>query len=362
MMNISIDSSILRRDRTLSSSDILLLAKMSKLGLLKFHISWIVYKEITTTNYLESKEIINKVIKELNNINKKGVDDIDFFKFKKIAREIEAIDIEKSTQKHWKNFIKDSKIILHTIDEKHGENVMNSYFEGTEPFPTPKSRKDIPDAFIYQALKTMSKTFGQIHFICDDNNLRESCDNLPNIIGIKEFSELYDLPEFKLINDKYKSIEHYADELLIIEDNIQEIKVIANDDIWNNILNDIIIFSTNIPDDNNEGRLVGIDEVSNIEIDSSKIQYIDNYFYIPIKAEGLFTIEYFIYKSDYYIFDERRNIQITDWDWNDHYFLVEEDFDVKFSFKYKIAKDKVDLLEFETEKIDFEEVNIIPKK
>lgn len=70
-MNISIDTSILRRDRKLESSDILLLGKMSKLGLLKLHVTWIVFKETTTQNYLEAKAIINKIVKELNELDKK---------------------------------------------------------------------------------------------------------------------------------------------------------------------------------------------------------------------------------------------------------------------------------------------------
>lgn len=361
-MNISIDTSILRRDRKLESSDILLLGKMSKLGLLKLHIPWVVYRETTTQNYLECKAIIEKIVKDLNTLDKKGIGEGEHLKFKKLAKQIEAIDIETSTLKHWNDFIKDSKAILHKIDEKHGELVMTSYFLGQQPFPEPKSRKDIPDAFIYQGLLTISHKYGHLHFICDDTNLRESCDRITNVTGLKGFSDLFDLPEFKIISDKYKLIEHYADELIIVEESIEKIKEKANEDIWNEILNDIIISSPNIPDDNNEGRLVGIDEVTDIQVDETKIQYIDNYFYIPVSAKGVFTIEYFMFKSDYYIIDDRRNIHITDNDWNDHYFLVEETFNVKFSFKYKLAKDEVDSLELEAEDINFDEVNVIWEK
>lgn len=358
-MNIAIDTSILTRDRKLESSDILLLGKMSKLGLLKLHIPWIVFRETTTQNYIDAKNVVDKIIKDLNNLDRKGINQIEHFKFQKIAKQIEAINIETSTLKHWNDFIKQSKIILHKIDEKHGELVMNSYFLGQQPFPVPKSRKDIPDAFIYQALKTISNDSGQLYFICADNNLRNSCENLDDIIGIKEYSDFFNLDEFKIINEKYKLIEHYADELIIIEDNIEKIKANVNEDVFNDV-DDIFIVSPNILDDNSEGRLLYVEKVFNVELDKTTIQYIDNYFYIPIKAEGHFIMEYFLYKSDYYSIDDRRNINITDDDWNDHYFLVEETFEVKFSFKYKIAKDKVDFLEFED--INFDEVDIIWKK
>jgi len=359
-MNIAIDTSILRRDRKLEGSDVLLLGKMGKLGLLKLHIPWIIYREITTHSYLESKTIIDKMVKDLNSFNKQGISESDHLKLKEIAKQIEVIDIEASILERWDDFIESSKTILHGIDENHGELVMTSYFLGTDPFSKPKSRKDIPDAFIYQALRTISDEFGKIYFVCDDTNLRNCCDKIPNIVGLSGFSDLFDSSDFKAINDKYKLIEHYAEELIAIEEAIEEIKTIAKKDIQNNkIFNDITISNSDIPDDNNEGIVVGIDKISNIDIDKTKIQYIDNYFYIPIKADGVFTIEYFIYKADYYLIEDSRYIHITDSDWNDHYFLVEETFDVKFSFKYKIAKDKVAFLEPEIEDISFDQVNVI---
>jgi len=361
-MNISIDTSIFRRDRKLDSSDILLLSKLCKLGLLKIHIPWIVYRESTTQNFLDIKTIVDKIIKDLNSFDKKGIGEIEHYKFQKISKQIQEIEIETSTIKHWTEFIENSKSTLHCIDEKDGELVMTAYFLGDAPFPEPKSRKDIPDAFIFQAIKKISENFGELVFITDDNNLKESCNKIENVNSIKSFSELYDLPAFHILNDKYKQVEHYADELLVLEDNIDEIKNQAEHDIWNEILNDIIIDSSNIPDDNNEGRLIDILKINYITLDKSKIQFVDDFFYIPVQSEGIFTIEYFLFKSDYYIYDDSRKITITDNDWNKHYFLVEETFEVKFSFKYKIAKSRVDFLEMEAEDIIFEEVTIIREK
>lgn len=358
-MNISIDTSILWRDRKLEGSDILLLRKLSKLGLIKLHIPWIVYKESTSQNHIEIKATIDRIVKELRTLDKKGLRNREHLKLLKIADQIEEVNFEKSTTEHWNEFIESSKAILHGIEDKHGELVMSSYFAGGKPFPEPKSKKDIPDAFVYQSLVTLTKKYGKIDFICDDNNLRDRCGEIENVTGLKTFVDLYNLPEFIVVKEKYKRIEHYVEELIVLEENIEEIKSKAELDIWNEILNDITISSVNIPDDNNEGRLTDIIEVNSINIDKLRIQFIDNYFYVPVDAEGVFTIEYFIFKADYHGYDERRNIGIIDHDWNDYYFLVEETFQVKFSYKYKIAKDKVNSLEAEVEDINFDEVNII---
>jgi hypothetical protein len=358
-MNISIDTNILKRDRKLESSDISLLAKLSKLGLLKLHIPWVIYKEATSQNFIEIKTIIEKITKDLDNLDKKGLRDVEHFKFSQISKEISSIDVENSVKNHWDEFIESSGAILHHINEKHGELVMASYFAGQAPFPEPKSRKDIPDAFIYQALLTITEKNGTITFVCDDNNLREACSKIPSVTVVKNYSELYDLGEFKEIKEKYESIEHYADELIVLEENIDDIRAQAEEDIRSEIFNDYIITHPNIPDDNNEGKLIDIRKISLLNVDKAKIQFIDDFFYIPVQAEGVFSLEYFLYKADYYMLGDTRKIFIADKHWNDHYFLVEESFEVKFSFKYKIKKDNVDMLEMEAEDLNFEEVNII---
>lgn len=332
---------------------------MSKLGLIKLHFPWIVFKETTTQNSIEIKSILDKVIREISTLNKKGLRDVEQTQLSKIAKQIESIDVEKSTTAHWEEFVDEAKAIVHDIENNHGELVMTSYFTGKEPFSEPKNRKDIPDAFIYNALISISNKYGQTYFICDDNNLRESCVKIDKVTGLKTFDDLYSIPDFIAINDKYKKIEHYADGLLIIEERLDEIKEKAEYDIYNEILNDYVITSSNIPDDNNEGRLVGIDDIKSIDIDKDKVQFIDEVFYIPVQVEGVFTLEYFLFKSDYYVLPDDRSISITDHDWNDHYLLVEETFDVRFSFKYKVEKGNLDSLEFEVDDIDFEYVTPI---
>jgi len=358
-MNIVIDTTIFRQDRRLEKSDLLLLRKLSKLGLIKIHIPWVVYKESTSQNYLEIQDAINKIVKELKGLKNKGLSEKEHLQFEKLSKEIETVDIRDSVNQHWESFINDSNAVLYEIEDNDGRNVMLSYFLGEPPFPNPKSRKDIPDAFIYQTVKSLSNALEQIYVITNDNNLRKECNEIPNVVGLKDFSELYNLVEYEPIDEEYKRIEHFADELLILEDRIEEIKTKAEKDVWDEILNDIIIESDNIPDDNKEGRLVGIEKISSVKIDKSKIQFIYDVFYIPIEVEGVFTIEYFLFKSDYFVYEGNRSINITDGDWNKHFFLVEESFECRLTFKYKIEKENVEDMFFEAEDVVFEEVNLI---
>ena len=366
-MNIVIDTSILRQDRGFINSDILLLKKLSNLDLTNIHIPWVVYKESTSQNLTDINSCIGKAIKELSNMNRKGISKVDFEKLNKIIVDLEKIksNLVSSVDNHWQEFIIYSKAKLHEIGDKDGKNVMTSYFLGNTPFPHPKSRKDIPDSFIYEAIKSISKNYGNVHFICGDNNLRKSIAKIENCKAYESYQELYDSKDFAEIDKKYRELEHFADELILLKDRKNFMEVIAKDYLYGDLFagNEQVIVHENIPSDGNEGALQGIENESITNIHIDKIQYIDGVFYIPIKMEAVFYIEYFLFKSDYYLFMEERNISILDHDWNDHYYLVQEPFKVHLSFKLKIEQANIakDDFYFEYDPPIIDELNFIVK-
>ncbi len=361
-MNIALDTSIFRKDRKLENFDLLLLKKLSKLNLIKIHIPWIVYKESTSHNFIDTNTTIDKMTKDLQNFDKRGIAFREVIVLRKISKQLKSINLFKSVEDHWKEFINESNAILHPLDNTHGEIVMLSYFNGDKPFPVAKSRKDIPDAFIYQALITISKSYSPIIFIAEDKNLREACNLINNINSISSFDELYKLKEYEPIEKKYKEIEHYIDELIIVEENIEDIRKIAITKIHGEIFNEMIIEAENIPADNNEATVVRVFQITTLDTDKTKIQFVDNNFYIPVEGNGRFTLEYFLFKADYYILDNR-NISIIDSDWNKHYYNVVEDFDFDFSFKFKLNKEDVDdIKNIEVEDIKISNIEIIRPK
>jgi hypothetical protein len=361
-MNIALDSNILRRDRKLESYDILLLKKLSKLGLITIHIPWIVYKEETSHNFIETSELIAKMSRELENFDKKGLSFKESLALKKIAKQLDLVDLKKSVEDHWNNFFNESKAILHPFDSSYGEIVMLSYFHGEKPFPVAKSRKDIPDAFIYQSLKTILKSHSPITLVSGDNNLRKACNLLEDVNAISSFSELYGLEEYKPIEKKFKEIEHYVDELIVVEEGLSEIKREAIDRIHGDIFQDMVIDSENIPDDMHQGTVEEVPEITTLNIDKSQIKFIDDNFYIPISGTGRFTLQYFLFKSDYYLF-ESRNIRMIDADWNKHYFNVVEDFSFEFEFKFKLKKEDVEIMRnMEVEDLQVSNVEVIRKE
>ncbi len=366
-MNVVFDTNILRQDRGFLNSDILLLKKLSKLGLLKIHFPWVVYKECTSQNFIEVDSIIGKAIKEISSLNRKGISKDEFKKLQQIAENLDSIKttLDKSTEKHWADFIEDSMSILHEIDNEHGKKVMSSYFLGDKPFPVPKSRKDIPDAFIFESIKSIRKDVGKVHFICHDNNLRKAVMSLDNCHAFESYSKFYESSDYKEIEDRYKKIEHFSDELILLKDNVDMISEFAISEIYGDDFasNEQDIVHESLPSDGNEGVLQSVDDVKVENIYIDKIQFIDSVFYIPLDISAIFEIHYFIFKADYYLVAEDRNISLIDDEWNKHYYLIEESFNVKLSYKCSITQESIKNgdFEFSSQSVIIEEFNIIRK-
>jgi hypothetical protein len=61
------------------------------------------------------------------------------------------------------------------IKSHHGEIVLQAYFEGSQPFRSRRSRKDFPDAFIFQCASDLIENLGScIHYIVADEGLADA--------------------------------------------------------------------------------------------------------------------------------------------------------------------------------------------
>ena len=341
MCDIILDSSIINRDRSFSGPDMKLLKRLSSLGLLQWHIPWVIYQEIITHNQTEGIKKIDKLGKHLDDLEKVGVVSTVTSKIRTIRDLISEVRTEFDCKIYWNTIFKEANAQIDTFNTKLSYDVMCSYFNGEAPFPEPKSRKDIPDAFIYEHIKEYA-SHKPVFFICGDNNLSIKCNNLNNVVVFSSLKDFYQSDEYKPIESKYKNIEQYNKGLKVISVNASQIISKAREDVYGDLLVDFNqgIENYNILSDEHEGILTGISNISKVEILFNDIKYVDNKFYIPISVIGDFVIEYFLYKADYPLYDDRK-IRIIE-DWNDHYYLVNEQFNASFIFNYSIDKTDID--------------------
>ena len=203
-LNIFIDSSILYKHQSLNTKDITTLKVLGNRHLIDLYIPWIVYKESTTRAISEIKEEMSKAISRISSLEGKGLYPKDTARLKEIIGELEKFSEAalESNGKLWEDFIYFSRATIWKLNSHHTGAVFESYFEGAAPFSSVKSRKDIPDAFIFNALKELASD-DKITFICEDIQLRNSSASIPNVQVYASFRELFDSDEMKEVMSVY---------------------------------------------------------------------------------------------------------------------------------------------------------------
>ena len=344
-MNIVIDTNIFRKDRSFQKSDMLFLIKLSTLNLIDIHLPWVVKEESLSQNVNDITSDLNKVKSMISSIKKKGINYEDFNEIDKISSLIDSLNkrVDKSVNQNWDNFLSTTNATVHEILESHGKSVMSSYFKGDPPYSSIKNRNDIPDAFIYMSIKSLSSEISPIHFITDDQNLRHSVNQLKECFTYNELSDFYESEHFEDVKSEYQLIEHYSEDLIEIKSNIELIKENMIQHILGNMFagNDQVISKFDILQHENEGAIQDISDVEIRDLEINRIKYIDNIFYIPIIAVAKFSIEFFINKGDYNWDYPNKNISILEGNWNDYVMLMIGDFNLQINSVFTLTKDEI---------------------
>ncbi len=352
-MNIVIDSTEFKKDRGLNKADISLIKDMGAEEFIKLHIPYFVYRECSSSSIADLNTDLKQIQSILNSLERKGMGKTDFESAKKIEKEILKLEknIEASNKELWDDFVSESKAELYDYDEKDSIAVFDAYFTGGKPFKSLKKRDDIPDAFIYETIKKISEK-EEVYLVSGDNNLREKCESLKNVTIFSSFEELYSDAEFKKLQKKYDKLKYnqrVADAKLILLDNKDSFddavySYLRNKSYWH-------LYDTGLPSDNGEVSVYAID-VETIEIDKPNIKFIDDKFFVPLIVNGIASIDYAIFKADYWIDDSLPSISE---DLNKHYFLLEDSVPIKLSKNISIKLDDLtedEILEIEIDEFD----------
>ena len=352
-MNIIIDSTEFKKDRGLNKSDISLIKDMGAEGFVKLHIPYFVYKECSSSSIADLTVDLKQLQSTLNSFERKGMGKSDIETAKKLEKEILKLEknVEASNKELWDEFVDESKAELYDFDEKDSIAVFDSYFTGGKPFKSLKKRDDIPDAFIYETIKKISST-EEVYLVSGDNNLREKCESLKNVKIFSSFQELYADKEFNKLQEKYDKLKYtqrVADAKTILLDNKDSFDdavygYLSGKSYWH-------LYDTGLPSDNGEVSVYAIDDVK-IEIDELNIKFIDDKFFVPLIVTGEASVDYAVFKADYWADDDLPSISE---DLNKHYFLLEDVVPIKLTKTVSIELEELkddEILEVEIDEFD----------
>ena len=344
MLNVVIDSSIINQDRGFRGSDSRLFKELASMKLLQWRIPWVVWREIVTKGEIDSLSSITQMRGLLKDYQRIGQSNTVLTKVAKADKIFSTLESAcgRNNSAYWDSLLKTTNAIIEPMDSLDGKNVMESYFWGSPPFPNPKSRKDIPDAFIFESIKRISRQC-PIVFICNDSNLSNECSKLANITCCNSFKDFYEMDVVKSVLKSHETKTRSQHGIQFISKHKDDILRQAHEDVWGDLLvqfNYDGVKSDYIPGD--EGILTEVLEPMQIQVLPRKTKYIEDTFHIPVFVKCRFGLEYYLPKSSFAAY-KSRTISIMENGWcGDDEYRIKEIYDADFYYNYLIRREDVD--------------------
>jgi hypothetical protein len=373
MIHLILDTNIYYADPKRESAGFTALLKLGANDDVKLYIPNIVEREFRS-QCLGKYEILFKSIDDsIDTIKRKNFP-------KNLEKDISAQEeslkklkakVIRFSEEEWATWIINIKAEKCELLPIHTERMLEAYFNGLPPFSNKKARKDIPDSFIFEAVKDLSKKFNDLVFVCGDDRLRKAVESLHDI---KTYSSLDVFIASETCQNILleHSVREYMDDLIAsqIKDNRQIFEKAINDLYFEAIIGKTL-GDQSIPSDDQSATINSVGTAGEISIDYDQASYYgDGLLIVPFSLKTEVYADYFIYKADYYCMDETKIKRIGISDWNDHYFAAEEDFYVCVSGtlafkidtkKLKNEKNIKNLLKDHSFKIDsLENIEVIP--
>jgi hypothetical protein len=209
---VVLDTNMLPRSRW-KSKTLERLIEIAKAGIVELHASDVTTREWQTQREEELVVAGNKVQSLVKDLRNNPL--VDGASADAIAQIESALDAFKGTFPLWNypswerwqtpdcySYASDRLVRLVplqilALDPSGADAVMNAYFRGSLPFKKIKSREDIPDAFILQAVDGLAEKLGRkVYFLSKDENQCKSAERYRGI-AFASIKELFAAPEVR---------------------------------------------------------------------------------------------------------------------------------------------------------------------
>jgi len=209
---LMLDSTVLKQVPNLNSELFKELIKYCRANLYSLHISEVVENEFLTCARDEAQSAYEKVVKATKSLEKyytkaEGLF-AEFLNYNPTTFTVGS-QVEKTIsdiRSNWSDFKEKTNATLIPIHPEHGREVMVAYFNGSKPFSGVKVRKDIPDSFVFCAIKEILKSNKEVVFVSADREFTKSIHS-ERVICFNNLSELFESGPAKLDSRYFKSLD-----------------------------------------------------------------------------------------------------------------------------------------------------------
>jgi rRNA-processing protein FCF1 len=189
----------------------------------------------------------------------------------------------------------------------HGERVLASYFRGDPPFSSPKSRKDFPDAFLFETVRAAVGQAGEdtVAVATKDANLAK---HLSKLGGVLIFDSLEALVESDEVRGLVSALEQETLWRQRIPQVIERLQELSDADLVARVSDSFVdklalrnVSHPSIPADNQDATVSMVDDPTDIEIDWDDVSdYGPGLLRIPFSCSSELLLDFYVYYADAY--------------------------------------------------------------
>ncbi|MBE9572304.1 MAG: DUF4935 domain-containing protein [Proteobacteria bacterium] len=277
MIDLVIDTNIYRKAPRLDSMEFAGLAYLAQKGFLDIHVPYVIEQEFSSHLEIEQRKRLSEVVNRLSRaLNFEGKGDATNWLVgvtSQIASKVDEIVLERSHA--FRSWLEENGATFHPLTLTQSEKAWEAYFKGALPLKEPKSRKDIPDAFIFQSIVDLKDEHDKsLCVVVEDGDLNEACASrkIPTFKSLADFMKSRQARtylSFGLIEDNEDKIfNHIKESVVAAADSIYEkIEHLLLSDDYRTLQGD------NIPGENHEIYLSLIDKPYGLDIESVEHYY-----------------------------------------------------------------------------------------
>lgn len=323
-INLFIDTNILKAEPFYKNEEYESLKILIEKNIIKIYLPYIVENEYLTQLKDPYIKEIKQIISHLNTLKRKHAIDTD--KINAYVEEMEKLrnsTLDNINKDFEENFCKKLSVEKLEIDKHHSLEVFKKYFDGLTPFKDIKSRQDLPDGFIFEAILDKKASNTNTVVILKDGELLNACKNndIFTFTSLKEFIKNENIQkiliDYQSGEESKKKFLKYLEKYEIINDILPSLEISELEG------KDIRDYS--IPSDNHIANITCIGDIDNINCDfNNPISFGNNKIGIPISFAIEVEAYMFVFKADYYSNDELSSLSCEEW--NDHYVSVDKTF------------------------------------
>lgn len=211
------------------------------------------------------------------------------------------------------------------IEGKDAKEVFEDYFNGEPPFATPKSREDIPDAFILRAARRVVAHMGgqTLYVVCKDKGLTKA---LKLVKGVQVFKSLIDLYASEVAKGAMQHLEHarvWNEKKVAVEEFLKKHpKRVAKliDDYLNETIQGSEFTDAEIPVDNNEAYIRCVFGVDELKVRWNFVKEVGpGWLMVPFSFKTESELDVHVFRSDAFSMPDWIDVDVGDFE-SDYYF------------------------------------------